>query len=259
MEGIEEIKVVELKGMICAICGTPFTGKTVPGYDLLTQTLCERCGNRLDTPLFTSKVGDVEIAHYRSPASIIRELKGIGPEVIVPRIPSSLLDADPALLPNQEVSREGLAWTPAFSDSMGKPGGVVFVGNSGTGKTYTAALLSLRLAQAGHVVIWKDTAMLAAEIDEARGRGWEAQLLRSMVKCEILVLDDFCNFGGSQNGRSRVCGIIKLRAESRRKTIVTTQHARGSMMRILGPKEGDAIANRFKNLFVVIPFDKAND
>lgn len=239
-------------GLVCKACGCEFEGLVSPELGI-AQTLCGPCGNIADSPIRERLCGGVMVPTFLTPEELVARVRGFR-KMLVPKIPAGMSDTDPDLLPCPAASKAAVAWRPGSNPEY--PDGILLHGHSQTGKTRTAVLLSFALAENGKAVVWRDAGELCSEITRAQGEHYEHQLVSSLVRAEVLVLDDICNFGGAPKARSKLASIIKLRGERLAPTIITTQHNRHSIEAWFGGKEGEAIKQRLLTRYVAIHLSK---
>ncbi len=80
-----------------------------------------------------------------------------------------------------------------FFDSafIEKAGGVILIGPSGTGKTHLAVALGTRMVQLGYSVRFVTAQCLANAILAAPSRTEVERVLRPLLRCDLLILDEF--------------------------------------------------------------------
>jgi DNA replication protein DnaC len=80
-----------------------------------------------------------------------------------------------------------------FFDSafIEKAGGLILIGPSGTGKTHLAVALGTRMVQLGYSVRFVTAQAFANAILEAPSRAEVERVLRPLMRCDLLILDEF--------------------------------------------------------------------
>jgi DNA replication protein DnaC len=80
-----------------------------------------------------------------------------------------------------------------FFDSafIEKAGGLILIGPSGTGKTHLAVALGTRMVQLGYSVRFVTAQALANAILGATSRAEVERVLRPLMRCDLLILDEF--------------------------------------------------------------------
>jgi DNA replication protein DnaC len=106
-------------------------------------------------------------------------------------------------------------------DYLGKQENVLFVGNSGTGKTFLATVLGMAAcAQGRRVRFWRVTELITTLLEAKE----ERQLLRlrgQLAKLELLILDELGYVAASKSGAELLFDVIAT-AYERNSVIVTT-------------------------------------
>jgi DNA replication protein DnaC len=106
-------------------------------------------------------------------------------------------------------------------DYLGKQENVLFVGNSGTGKTFLATVLGMAAcAQGRRVRFWRVTELITTLLEAKE----ERQLLRlrgQLAKLELLILDELGYVPASKSGAELLFDVIAT-AYERNSVIVTT-------------------------------------
>jgi DNA replication protein DnaC len=134
------------------------------------------------------------------------------------------------LISNKKESLEGALNTSRhFAESyhMEKGKGILFVGSKGLGKTHLAVsiLKSLVMESGVSGVFWEHKELMEAlrsAMFANSAAGTEDKLMRSVVKCEVLVLDDLGDITPSDWSWDTTSYILNSRYNASLSTIVTT-------------------------------------
>jgi DNA replication protein DnaC len=160
----------------------------------------------------------------------LKDLKG--------KIPSSTLEALKFYLKN-------------FPDFYKKGVGLLLVGPTGVGKTYTVcAVLKYiyeRYRIRGHFV---DTKELSLRLKASFSENGSAQLVESLIKYPILVLDDLGNEVLTDWYREILTGIISSRYNESRPTFITTNFYPGFLLARENPAGGFLVKRGRKSVEV---------
>ena len=146
---------------------------------------------------------------------LMAEAKGIVRKVTF-RCPEAFLDTDIAKLPDKESYEKAMAWVYGSK-------GMVFIGETGSGKSRSLWLLLNRLANDGVDFISIRASDFANEAAENYKNGWGAGWRRKMETTPLLALDDLGNAPQGERGEGELFEVVKNRLESMLPVIVTTQ------------------------------------
>lgn len=69
---------------------------------------------------------------------------------------------------------------------------VLLAGATGAGKSWMACALGNKACRDGYSVLYKRTTRLLEELAMARAQGKYATILKSLLKVDVIILDDFC-------------------------------------------------------------------
>lgn len=120
----------------------------------------------------------------------------------------------------------------------------LITGPTGIGKTWLACALAHRACREGYGALYARLPRLLTELDIGRADGRYAKLLKSLVKVDVLVLDDLGMAPLSDSQRRDLLEIIDDRYQIR-STIVTSQIPVAQWHQAIGePTLADAILDR---------------
>jgi len=121
---------------------------------------------------------------------------------------------------------------------------LLIIGPTGVGKSYLACALSHKACRDGHVVLYTRLPRLLEELALSHHDGRYRKLMKSLLKADVLVLDDFGLAPLSTEQQRDLLEIIEDRYD-RRSTLVTTQLPVKHWHDILAdPTLADAIMDR---------------
>jgi DNA replication protein DnaC len=130
---------------------------------------------------------------------------------------------------------------------------ILITGPTGAGKSYLACALAQHACRDGHTTLYHRIPRLFSEIAVARLDGRYHNLMATLFKCEVLVLDDLFIAPISHDEQKELLEIIEERYQ-RKATIVTSQVAvkawHGAMP---DPTLSDAILDRLVHNAYLIP------
>ena len=98
----------------------------------------------------------------------------------------------------------------------------VICGATGSGKTFVACALAHQACRQKQAVLYRRVPELIAELARVRDTARHDRLMRRLVKCNLLVLDDWGLQDFSTEGRRELMEIVEQRHE-RRSTLVASQ------------------------------------
>ncbi len=121
---------------------------------------------------------------------------------------------------------------------------LLIIGPTGVGKSYLACALSHKACRDGHVVVYQRLPRLLEELALSHHDGRYRKLMKSLLKADLLVLDDFGLAPLTTEQQRDLLEIIEDRYD-RRSTLITTQLPVKHWHDILAdPTLADAIMDR---------------
>ena len=121
---------------------------------------------------------------------------------------------------------------------------IFVLGPTGVGKSFIASALAQKACRDGYTVHYARVPRLFADLDLAHGDGRFARLFRTLVKIDLLVLDDFGPDRLNASQRRDLMEIIEDR-HGRRSTLITSQLPVDKWHEVIGePTFADAILDR---------------
>jgi DNA replication protein DnaC len=122
-----------------------------------------------------------------------------------------------------------------FFDSafIEKAGGLILIGPSGTGKTHLAVALGTRMVQLGYTVRCVTAQSLANAIVAATSRAEVERVLRPLMRCDLLILDEFGYLSVAPEIGPAVYELISGRY-LQRATVITSNKSLASWGEIVG-------------------------
>lgn len=121
---------------------------------------------------------------------------------------------------NQSVSQEFVKELATCQFIQNKQN-VVMIGNPGRGKTHLSIAFGLKACGMGFRVLFKNAATLSTELCEAKDHYNLGKLERSLVKADLLILDELSYLSFNRHQSELLFKVISDRTE-RSSTIVTT-------------------------------------
>ncbi len=121
---------------------------------------------------------------------------------------------------------------------------IIITGPTGVGKSFIGTALGFQACQYGHPVKYFSAARLFHEVEEAKSDGTYLKQITRIMKCKVLILDDFGLEPLSDTARLALLEILEDR-HRRKSTIVISQLPVSSWHQIIGePTIADAIMDR---------------
>jgi len=121
---------------------------------------------------------------------------------------------------------------------------IIITGPTGVGKSFVGTALGFQACHHGHPVVYHSAARLFREIEEAKNDGTYQKHLNRIMKCTVLILDDFGLEELNDTARLTLLEILEDR-HRRKSTIVISQLPVSAWHQIIGePTIADAIMDR---------------
>ena len=148
---------------------------------------------------------------------------------------------DPASLPN--LKQEQIVEL-ATCDFIKDRTNVVAIGNCGTGKTHLMTAIGLEAVRKGYSVKFRRVNDLLTQLSEARSDRHLNAMLNSLLKCQLLILDELGYITLSQEDSKLLFQLLAGRYELR-STIITSNHEFSKWPEIIGdPIMAEALVGR---------------
>lgn len=110
---------------------------------------------------------------------------------------------------------------------------LILVGASGLGKTHLAIALGTQMVQLGYTVRFLTAQRFANEVLAAQNRAAIDQVLRPLVRCDLLILDEFGYLSVEPQVGPALYELIAARYE-RRATVITSNKSLSSWGEVVG-------------------------
>lgn len=121
---------------------------------------------------------------------------------------------------------------------------LLVTGPCGVGKSWLSCALAQKACRDGYTVLYARVPRLFADLELAHGDGRFARLFRTLVKTDLLILDDWGPDRLSASGRRDLMEIVEDR-HGRGSILITSQIPVSSWHDVIGePTLGDAILDR---------------
>lgn len=118
--------------------------------------------------------------------------------------------------------------------------GLMFWGNTGTGKTYAAQCIANALIDREIPVMYTTAVDLVAKLMNRETR--REEFMEQLRKVPLLIIDDVGAERDTAFSREQICAVIDARSESGKPLVVTTNYTVGEMK-----KREDSVLERFFN------------
>lgn len=225
----------------------------------ITIRTCPCCGekesaNEILAAIFPNSACDSCCEEYVRKGKVPQEVVAAESR-IAELIPRMYLDTDRARLEKEMNSRQvydALAWEPKE-----RAKGIIFVGESRTGKSRTLSLLLQKLIKEGKTIRCFFHGSFSDELVEVirssrSYRDWK----RKIARADFLALDDLFAEKLTERCEAALFEVLDERICNYRPTIITTQFACKDARSFHSEKRGEAFIARLKEFFTVIPCGK---
>jgi len=136
---------------------------------------------------------------------------------------------------------------------------ILITGPTGAGKSYLACALAQKACRDGHGTLYQRFPRLLQDLALARHDGRYPKLMASLVKCEVLILDDLLISPISRDDQRELLEIVEERYD-RKSTIITSQLPVKSWYDAMqDPTLADAIMDRLVHNAYKIEMDVKGD
>jgi DNA replication protein DnaC len=118
-----------------------------------------------------------------------------------------------------------VGYVEAFEMNLGSGDGLYLTGVQGSGKTFEASGIALRLVDDGYTVKFSTSIDLLATIRSTFGKNdTEERIVKQMAYYDLLVIDDLGKENVTDWSMQELYAIINARYETMKPTIITTQY-----------------------------------
>jgi DNA replication protein DnaC len=156
-------------------------------------------------------------------------------------------DNQPELLPDTAAIRA----VPQFV--VGGRCGLTLIGPGSTGKTRAACMVAEKEMAAGNWVEFRQCGDLRQEVIGFARKGEQAQGVRPLLKCDLLILDDFGNHEFTRTTEEFFLSLLERRTNTGKRTVVTTQYQPAQLKALFTtPQMADAILRRVGKQFALV-------
>lgn len=127
---------------------------------------------------------------------------------------------------------------------------LLFRGPTGTGKTHVSLAIARAAAEKGYSVVYGPAQMLLHQLERERFGKAEGDSERTMLECDLLILDDLgCEFGSSFTVAA-LYNIVNTRILSGLPTIISTNFDQAQLQE----RYGDPIVSRLNGEYIPLIF-----
>lgn len=120
---------------------------------------------------------------------------------------------------NVEVSNKVNSYIVKFAEFSRKNIGLMFYGETGSGKTFYASIIANELCKAGKKVMMINEQDAVMKI---RDFNYSQDFIKQLIDVDLFILDDFGSIYQSESNKSKVLEVIDTRYNSGKPMILTT-------------------------------------
>jgi len=146
-----------------------------------------------------------------------------------------------------DKNRQAFEISKLYAESFSKSttDGVLLTGTVGTGKTHLSAAIALYLLEREYKVMFGTVTTLLSKIRNTFGnnRESEQEVFDSMIRCQLLVVDDIGKEKATEWVEQTLYEIINTRYENNKPLIITTNFGLGDL-KDRYPNVGEALIDR---------------
>ncbi len=205
--------VFEQRDCVCQNCGCVIHERYVPFIDRWIKDKCE-CIKKAE------QEEELRREKTRKEFEIIENKRLSG---IEPRYRSASFENYITTPENEKAHKNAMVYAKKFSSLEKKGTGLIFTGNTGSGKTHLACALANKLLDEGVKVRFITFSDLMQSINGARDYGaTENALIKELQRCRLLIIDDIGTQAAAEKSKSVLFAILDKRINNFRPTIFTS-------------------------------------
>lgn len=197
---------------ICSICGNEYTQRFVPYINLW----CGEC----DCVIDQRKAGEQKLCEMQRQRKIERNICNSDIPKLYSKSTFETFEERPEIKKAINISKK---YAELFQKLKEDGKGILFIGNTGSGKTHLAIAIAQEVLKQGYTVKFASVANIIARTNYADDYGrTEAETIMSLSKCSLLILDDICVVNVSDRWKRVLLTIIDNRVNAVKPTIFTS-------------------------------------
>lgn len=197
---------------ICSVCGNEYTQRYVPYINLW----CGEC----DCVINQRRADEQEWHEAQRQRKIERNIRNSNIPRLYTESTFEKFEMRPELKRAFDISKKYAELFPKLKEN-GK--GILFIGNTGSGKTHLAIAIAHEVLKQGYIVKFASLTNVIAQANCAGDYGkTEAETIMSLSKCSLLILDDICVTNVGDRWKRVLFTIIDNRVNDVKPTIFTS-------------------------------------
>lgn len=202
----------QTRNAVCDKCGKTFKQKYI--------SFCNLWSGECECVIAERKVEDERRKAQKRQSRIENNIRESG----IPKLyRNSSFDDFTVRKGTEKAFRASKAYVERFSELAAVGKGIIFTGNTGSGKTHLAAAIGNALLADGYTVKFIKFVNLIDKINIADDYGrTEADIISELTQCKLLIIDDICITNISDKWKRVLYSIVDNRTSDIKPTIYTS-------------------------------------
>lgn len=210
---LENKTVFEKRDAVCKECGSIISETFIPFINkwVTDKCECQKLKEQQERAITETNKRLFTIRDYKRQSGI------------EPRYKTASFDNFIPAEQTRKALRTARLYAEKFTEAEKNGTGLIFTGNTGSGKTHLACAIANTLLENGIQVKFITYSYLLQTINSANDYGvTEGETIRSLQKARLLIIDDIAAQNATEKGRSVMFSILDKRINNLKPTIFTS-------------------------------------